>query len=110
MLSYINKKGNEIEISLTEHAQKRFIERYNKIFPNKKIPYNDYEKSNKLIERYFSNTHKIKNFNKEERKRKKKYGKDTIFFRNNSFTFVVQNSIIKTIEISDKNFRYLNKK
>jgi hypothetical protein len=42
-------------------------------------------------------------------KRLKRYGKDTLFFRMNAFTFVVQNSTIVTIEISNQSQRHLNK-
>jgi len=39
----------------------------------------------------------------------RRHGKDTLYFRADTFTFIVQGATIVTVEISDKNKRRLNK-
>lgn len=104
--SYINEKGKEVELSISRHAVNQFIKRWSKIFPDKLLLNNEAE--SKIIE-WFSHCNKIKNLSRQEKTRLNRYGKDTLFFRNNAFTFIVQNAAIVTIELSDKNKRNLNK-
>lgn len=101
---YVNKKGVRIELTLTKHAIDSFKSRYYALF--EKDPVNIEEYLNSL----FSGANRVANLNKHELNRLKRYGTDTMFFRNGDFTFVVQNSAVKTIEISRQGFRYLNKK
>ncbi|MBN2653126.1 MAG: hypothetical protein JXR63_12165 [Spirochaetales bacterium] len=100
------KKNEEkiVELTITIHARNRFIERWRKLY-NKPLP----QSIDSFIAENFSKSKKVKGFSSHENKRLKRYGKDTLFFRNNDFTFVVQDARIKTIEISRGGLRHLNK-
>ena len=104
---YINKKGKEVELAITRHAYSQFIKRYKIIFPDKELRVEDVDV---VLNDMFAKSNKVKNLNRCEKTRMKKYGKDTMYFRTNGLTFVVQNATIKTVEISDKDKRYLNKR
>lgn len=101
-LGYTNKKGNFVELILSEHAKKRFVERWKKL---NNEPINNVEEE--IINR-FNSSNLVQNLSNKDKTRLKRYGKDTLYFRTFGFTFVVQNCIIKTIEISDKGKRHLN--
>ncbi len=107
MVSYTNKKGKEVQITVTKHAFGQFSKRYRAIFPDKELKRDDVAST---IRQYFANASRIKNLNKWEKARLKRYGKDTMYFRTSGLTFVVQNATMLTVEISDKNMRHLNKR
>jgi len=104
MLAYENKKGKKVFVKITKHAENKFVERYNKV--NGHII--DLKETYDLMQSFFSNSNKVKNLNRFEKKRLLKYGKDTQFFRTNFFTFIIKNATLITVEISDKGKRYLN--
>jgi len=62
-----------------------------------------------FIAERFAYASKVVNHSRVERDRLKRYGSDTLYFRHNDFTFVVQNAVIVTIEISNNGQRHLNK-
>jgi len=104
-LYYVNKKRKKVEVFLTNHAIEAFRDRWKKVYPEDHL-----EESNlraKLVSR-FKSSHRVKNLSKQEKERIRKHG-PTLFFRQNSFTFVVADCRIVTVEISDKYKRYLNK-
>ena len=106
MLSYLNKKGKEVKLLATRHSYSRFINRYNILYPENKI------EPKQVIDYFndtFSRTQRVKNINKQEKLRLKRCGKDTMFFRTSGFTFIVENAKIVTVEISDRNKRFMNK-
>lgn len=104
---YLNKKGNKVSISITKHARERYRERFNLLSPENKIENHEVEAS---IARYFNTSNRLKNLGKHDLERMERYGQDTMFFRKNEWTFIVQNCQIVTCEISLKNNRHLNKK
>ncbi len=114
-LSYINKQGKEVLVTITEHAKRRFIERYNLI----NITHEGLVRKNKekitrdnaleKIENLFKRSSRLQNLNDQHKRRLKKHGKDTLYFKTGFFTFVVQHSEIITIEISNKDLKFLNK-
>jgi len=106
MLTYVNKRGKEVNLQATRHAYAKFVERSSIAFPNDNLLANDVADK---FERIFSTTSKVKNLNRKEKTRLKRHGDDTMFFRTNVFTFVVQNAQIVTVELSDKNTRHLNR-
>jgi hypothetical protein len=103
---YLNKKNNKIEVSISYHAKIRFIERYNKIFINR--PICEIENIENIIEKLWKRSKKLVRKTKYIKERKEKHGKDTLYFICDCFMFVVQNSVIVTIEIGSKNMRHLN--
>jgi hypothetical protein len=103
--SYLDDFGDRIEVTISNHALKRVKERWNLLHPRAKLPDDLY----RFIALRFSNAKKVENLSKQEKLRIQRYG-ETLFFRQNNFTFVVQDSVIVTIEISDKGKRELNAK
>lgn len=101
---YYNKKGSKVYLTITRHAIINFIERYERLFNEKITP----EKAEKYIKNYFPYKSRVKDLNRKELKRKKKYG-STVYFRDRNFTYVVSDSQIMTIEISKNGYRHLNK-
>ena len=100
---YINKKGEIVFLEVTAHAWNRFLQRWKLVYPEQPLP------NDTTIAELFSRTNRVKNFSPKELERLKRYGKDSMFFRTNSFTFVVQNATIVTVEICAKDSRYLNR-
>jgi len=107
MLSYVNKKGKIIPITVKRHAYAQFFERYKLVLPKKDLQNAQVPAE---FERLFSISKKVINLNRKEKTRLKRYGDDTMFFRTNFFTFVVQNRCVVTVEISNQDKRYLNKR
>jgi len=105
MLTYINKKNKEVELQITRHAYAQFAQRFPLIFEHEVENKNVLE----VFEYMFKAAQRVKNLNWREKMRIKKYGQDTMFFRTSGLTFVVKNATIVTVEISDKDKRYLNK-
>jgi len=101
---YCNKKGNEVKLTVTNHAISRFIEKNRKL----NIPISAKTAMMHLC-RSFNNSKKIKFVNTKLKIRQKKHGADTLYFKNNLFTFVVQNGTLVTTEISKEEERSLNK-
>jgi len=105
MLTYTNKRGKIVNLTVSRHAYSQFIERYKKAYTDSILLNKDVVD---IFEKIFNKTNKVKNLNRREKIRLKRYGEDTMFFRTNYFTFVVQNAEIVTVELSDKNMRHLN--
>ena len=61
------------------------------------------------ITKRFPGCNRVKNLTALERKRDKKYNGSTLYFRELTFTFVVQDGCLKSVEISAKGKRGLNK-
>lgn len=101
--SYLDDFGNRIEVTISNHALKRIIERWSLLHHRAKLPDDLYG----FIALRFSNAKKVENLSMQEKQRIQRYG-ETLFFRHTNFTFVVQDSVIVTIEISDKGKRELN--
>ena len=104
--SYVNKKGKEVELKVSRHAVGRFIERWRFAFPGEAL------KNSQVIPKMteiFSHTNRVKNFSGKEKRRMARHGqKDVLYFRTQSFTFVVSNGHIITVELSGKDLRQFN--
>jgi hypothetical protein len=107
-LFYINKKNKKIDLDITYHAKLRFKERYNKVFIKKQI--HDMEEVETTIEKWWKTAVPKINRGRKLQTRSKRHGLDTLYFSTSSFMFVVQNSVIVTIELGAKDNRHLNKK
>lgn len=102
ILYYVSKKGNTFDLTLTDHALKQFIKRYENA-EHKKL---NTEQAEKIIEKIFKFAIPEKH-NKKVEKRKEKYynrGENTVYLINSGFRFVVElnKKIIKTIECYGK--------
>jgi len=105
-LVYTNSKGKEILVGITHHARKRFRERWERLNPS--VPLTESTLDQTLIDS-FSRAKRLENFGRKLRTRINRYGKDTLYFRHEQFTFVVQDASLVTVEISDSSKRHLNK-
>ena len=104
---YINQRGKSVSLELTNHARMRFYYRWKRIFPGETLlP----EEVDIVLKRWFESSYRIEPNSYELKKRLKKHGKDTLYFKNKPFLFVIQSASIRTVEISDDNCRELNKK
>jgi hypothetical protein len=94
-----------VELDITSHAFLRFRERWS-LLHKISSPVDLHA----FITEKFSHAGRIKNHSREEKKRLKRYGSDTLYFRNNDWTFIVQDAKIITIEISNQEQRHSNKR
>lgn len=101
---YKNKHGEAVRVLISGHARQRFRDRWAKAFPDVLL-----EDVDVALEKWFSTAARVQNFSERDRKRMRKYGKDTLFFRTNAFTFIVHNGVLVTVEISDRGERHQNK-
>lgn len=103
-MQYRSKKGKMVQLTATWHAQRQFAARYHRLHG---VPC-----CNVLAEMCgaFNTAQRVSrhNLKKIEQKRLVKYGHDTLFFRCADWTFVVQNAVIVTVEVSRKGKRKLN--
>jgi hypothetical protein len=106
-LSYRNSKGKKIAISVSQHARHRFWLRWNHLYPNSPL---DFSEVDTRLSEWFARADRLFNLSKELQNRQKRHGKDTLYFKTNGFTFVVQDATLLTVEISDRGKRHLNKK
>lgn len=103
---YINKKGNKVSVSITGHAKRRFLQRWNALYPHD--PMSDRDMPERLRD-MFNASQRRTNLSRKEKTRLKRHGRDTMFFARGGFTFVVQDAQIVTVEIAVKELRNLNK-
>lgn len=105
MPSYQGKKGT-VQVAITNHCRFRFRERFARAFPKRPLLADiDAE-----IALWFNRAIRVTNLGAYEKKRMDRHGKDTLYFRTNGFTFVVQDAVIVTVELSDRDTRHMNKK
>jgi hypothetical protein len=102
-LYYINKKGKRVELSLTNHAVKRFVERWKKLYD---YPMPAGRPEDTLVARFKCAT--LETPKSWASKRRLKKHPSTLYFKGEGFTFVVENATIVTVEISSKGKRWRN--
>src|ERR1035437_588315 len=96
---YVNKKGNHVPLTLTEHARRRFALRWERLHGQKAVRVQGgvaIASVDEAIEKLFLAASRVKATGRRYQERLKKHGKDTLYFKADEFTFVVQNGIIKT--------------
>lgn len=101
---YMSKKGKKVVLRISTHAVTQLEKRWWALFHTRGP-----EDPHQWIADRFNASDRVENLSTVERSRLKKHGNDTLYFRGNDFTFVVQDRTIVTIEISNKGFRHLNK-
>lgn len=101
-LTYHNKWGQLINVTISRHARERFLMRWPRMFPEKPLAEDTVDD---VIASWFSRTSLLKKISPHL---KRKYGTNTLYFRTTAFTFVVKDTVIVTILISDRDKRYLN--
>ncbi len=89
---YTNGRGEIVECEISYHARRRFQERFVKLTGK------ELEKYEAAIINLFNSSYQIGKKG-TYKSRNKKHGGDSLYFQNIDFVFVVQNKIIKTVEI-----------
>jgi hypothetical protein len=105
-LVYTNNRGKQIVVGITHHARKRFLERWERVNPT--VALTDSTVDQTLAD-CFSQSKRLENFGRKMLARINRYGKDTLYFQHDQFTFVVQDASLVTVEISNSAKRHLNK-
>lgn len=104
-ISYVNKRGKRVPLQITVHARRRMLQRWPRIHPEQPISMDTVDER---IAKLFAAANRVQNLSYKETIRSNRHGKDTLLFRHDVFTFVVQDAAIVTIEISAKDKRHLN--
>lgn len=102
---YLNNKNETVKLGITNHVRRRFFQRWPAAFPTKRAPLD----IDLAIIELFNNSTRHQNFSRKDKTRLRRYGKDTLFFRNGLFTFVVQNATILTVELNSRELRRFNR-
>ena len=106
-LQYVNKKGNTVKVAVTRHALVRFSERWNRAFPKKAITTIGETQVNLM--NVFGEAKRFEPKGGHYERRMKRHGKDTVYFRTDTFVFVIQASTLITVELHGKEMRPMNK-
>jgi hypothetical protein len=106
-VTYVNKRGKEVSVQVGRHAVLQYQARWNRLKPDDQITVKE---AWRRIEEYFPSASRVQNLTGRERRRISKYGNgsDTLYFRNNFFTYVVCDGHMVTVELSDWDLRPLN--
>jgi len=108
-LIYKNRKGNKIEVTATNHARYRFMHRWKEAKPD--LP--NEGKKHSVLAKYFNDASIMKSSGTNYENRRKRYGEDTLYFKNDLFVFIVQSAQLRTVEIlcgGDLNKYWVKKK
>ncbi len=105
-LTYINRKGEPVQLEVSGHARGRFRERWQHAFPGKAVP-SDFDQELKL---WFAKAKRTEPTSRKYQTRLKRYGKDTLYFFAPPFMFVVQSAMLRTVELASRDTRPLNNK
>jgi hypothetical protein len=103
-LSYINSRGESIEVKVTQHARLRFCKRWAYVFPTKFLP----DPVDDVISTWFNKAHRLDVKSRKYRTRLRRHGKDTLYFLTPPFIFIVQSTFLKTVELGTSSTRRLN--
>ena len=103
--SYANRHGEIVEVVVTGHALRRFLERWELAFPSKPLP----GPAEEALAEWFAKAQRFEPRSRKYKARLKRHGKDTLYFKAQPFVFVVQSASIKTVELGDRDLRPLNK-
>ena len=104
-LSYLNKRGETVCVDITNHARRRFQERWHHAFPSKPFP-GDVDE---VISQWFAKAQRMNAESRIYRVRLRRHGKDTLFFSASPFVFVVQSASLRTVELGTPETRRCNK-
>lgn len=104
-LTYTNAKSREVRAEVTVHAMGQFRWRWRVANPGVPDP-TDWDLE---MEAQFARCSRVKNLGRKERTRLDRHGRDTLYFRNTSFTFVVQDAAVLTVELSASDLRPENR-
>ena len=95
--SYVSDRGRVVELSVTAHARARLAERARAA---------GLEVGS--VEEEFGRACRVRRLSWHERRRRRRHGEDTLYFRSSRWTFVVQDATIMTVELHGEH-RALNR-
>lgn len=103
---YTRRRGETVALEITEHARRRFRQRWALAFPTRP----PIEPIDKMVLEWFAKARRIEPHSRKYRTRLRRHGKDTLYFAAPPFVFVVQAASLITVELGSRDTRYLNKK
>ncbi len=103
-LTYVNRKGETVQIEISGHARSRFRERWQSAFPAQPLP-EDFEVE---LQTWFAKARRIEPTSRKYQTRLRRYGKDTLYFYAHPFMFVIQSAMLRTVELASRDTRPLN--
>jgi hypothetical protein len=103
--TYCNRHGERVSVRVSLHARARFYHRWMSLHPTWEIA----EQLDEVLLLYFQQARRIEHLQGQYAVRRRKYGKDTIFFWSRPFVFVVKDASIITVELATGDTRHLNK-
>lgn len=106
LLEYKNRHSKIVTLKPTIHALKRFHQRYGLVF-SKELPDNKVEAE---LANWFHGAQRKSPNGKKYKTRQKRHGKDSLYFVNLPFIFVVQSNRLMTVELGTRDTRHLNKR
>lgn len=104
-LTYVNRKGETVQIEISGHARSRFRERWQSAFPGQPLP-EDFEVE---LQTWFAKARRTEPTSRKYQTRLRRYGKDTLYFYAHPFMFVIQSAMLRTVELASRDTRPLNK-
>lgn len=104
-LTYNNKKSQEVEVEVTSHVRHRFMHRWREAMPH--LP--DKGKLHSVLADWFNSSVLFNATGRRYDARRKRHGKDTVYFKKDPFVFIVQSARLLTVELGTKDKRHLNK-
>jgi len=104
-MTYINKRGDPVRVAITNHARDRFLERWHRAFPGRPLPAD----LDTAIGSWFGKARRLHPKRGQYRARMRRYGEDTLYFFAPPFIFVVQSSVLRTVELGSRGTRELNR-
>jgi serine/threonine protein phosphatase PrpC len=99
---YTNRKGRVIEVTVSEHALRRYMQRREMRY---EVAITQAE-ALLFIEHAFNRAERT--LTSSYRNRCRKYKGESLYFKSDGFVFVVENGTIVTVEIASKKQRHLN--
>lgn len=104
VLSYVNARGKLVNVSVSKHAMKRFIERYWRVYPAVTLGAD----AGLVLANLFNAAKRFPGMARKYQSRKERHGQDTLFFMSQPFVFVVQAATLVTVELGTSDTREMN--
>jgi hypothetical protein len=104
-VNYFNKRGEPVQVAITNHARDRFLQRWSHAFPDRPLDV----PVDVAIATWFDKARRIHPKTRPYRNRLRRYGDDTLYFSAQPFVFVVQSAMLKTVELATWDTREKNK-
>ena len=104
-MTYVNKRGDTVRVTVSNHARDRFRQRWQSAFPGRSLPAD----TDAAIADWFCGARRLE-LKGKYRERSERHGGDSLYFYFPPFVFVVQSCVLRTVELGSRNTRQLNRR